>query len=208
MTISTRNLAALTNAPALEQLLKAYALLDAILCPEWEYRYYSFDQLWADGERMGSMRNGQGDHFFALFTDSGCFLKGFDHESPMSPWTRTNDTLCEGLFDGVPQCFAAAASEPAFDIPNTTFCIWQENSAEQWQHADIDFAEGSDPDGSEWLLSMLDGKPQTYVSWATDYYEIEIATEPVAQILSGGALSPDLVNKLNAKRTIGELADD
>jgi hypothetical protein len=58
--------------------MQSLALLDAILSPDWEYRYFSFDSRWGPSERMGSMRNGQGDHWFALFSSAGCWLKGFD----------------------------------------------------------------------------------------------------------------------------------
>jgi hypothetical protein len=36
-------------------------MLDAIVCPEWEHRYYSFNANWAADEVMGSMRDGSGD---------------------------------------------------------------------------------------------------------------------------------------------------
>lgn len=36
---------------------RSLAMLDAILSPDWESRYYSFNAGWADGEEMASMRN-------------------------------------------------------------------------------------------------------------------------------------------------------
>lgn len=39
------------------------------------------------------MRNGCGDHFFAHFTPAGCWLKGFAHESRMSPFSQGNQDL-------------------------------------------------------------------------------------------------------------------
>ncbi|MGA7805455.1 hypothetical protein [Bradyrhizobium sp.] len=66
---------------SLKRLLQSVAILDAVICPEWPHRYYSFNANWATGEMMGSMRNGQGDEFFALFNSHGAFIKGFDHES-------------------------------------------------------------------------------------------------------------------------------
>jgi len=56
-------------------------MLDAILCPEWEYRYHSFNARWAGGEAMASMRDGCGDGYFILFTAAGAIMKGFVHES-------------------------------------------------------------------------------------------------------------------------------
>ena len=99
------------------------AMLDAILCPDWQNRYYSFDAAWSDGEQMGSMRNGSGDDFFALFNSAGCCLKGFAHEAPMSPYRDDGTKLVwPGLSDCVPGDFASYLEEPAFqrlghDVP-------------------------------------------------------------------------------------------
>lgn len=70
--ISTLNSDGLPGIDELRRLLQSMAMLDAILSPEWEYRYYSFNANWSTGEQMGSMRNGCGDHFFAHFTPAGC----------------------------------------------------------------------------------------------------------------------------------------
>ena len=58
-------------------------MLDAIIMPEWDYRYYSFNSKWSAGQEMASMRNGQSDAWFCVFSDVGVFFKGFDHESHM-----------------------------------------------------------------------------------------------------------------------------
>lgn len=84
--ISTANLDALLDVNRLKALFQSLATLDAIMSPEWEYRYYSFNSKWAKGEQMGSMRNGSGDELFVLFNHAGCFIKGFAHECQMSPY--------------------------------------------------------------------------------------------------------------------------
>ena len=81
--ISTRDLAGMPDIPAFRRLTQSLAVLDAILSREWEYRYYSFDSRWGPGELMASMRNGQGDHWFALMTDDGVVLHGLHHEAPI-----------------------------------------------------------------------------------------------------------------------------
>ncbi len=208
MAISTQNLSALPSVPVLERILRAYAVLDAILCPEWEYRYHSFDQNWADHQRMGSMRNGQGDHYFMLFNKSGCFCKGFDHESPMSPWWQKDQSLWHGVLDGVPECFHEGLNEPAFDMANTTFCFWRELSDAQWHRANLRFPNGDDPDGSAYLLELLDGRPESYVAWATDYFETDVDQDVVAQILQGARLTTTLIGQLNPEQTPARLQDD
>ena len=70
------------NWPApneLKRRARDFAMLDAILSPEWEYRYYSFNSQWSEGKEMASIRNGSGDEVFLLFTGGGCILKVFDH---------------------------------------------------------------------------------------------------------------------------------
>ncbi len=96
------------------------AMLDAILCPDWQYRYFSFNGQWAPGEQMGSMRTGQGDHWFALFNASGCWLKGFDPNCRV--WTDARGATSRLLAD-VPADFAACLTEPAFVVAEATFCL-------------------------------------------------------------------------------------
>jgi hypothetical protein len=59
--ISTRDLSLLPDVESLRRLWQSMAMLDAILSPDWEYRYYSFNAAWGAGEEMGSMRDGCGD---------------------------------------------------------------------------------------------------------------------------------------------------
>jgi hypothetical protein len=124
MVLKTR-LSALPDIEGLRKLTKSLAMLDAIMSPEWEYRYYSFNSTWGPGEMMASMRNGQGDEYFILFDSHGAIMKGFDHESAMSPWSADEEKTWPGIFDDVPEEFKSFLSEPAFSIPETTFCIWR-----------------------------------------------------------------------------------
>jgi hypothetical protein len=119
MAISTRNLKALPDLASLKRLLQAMAMLDAILQPDWQYRYYSFNAHWPKGQMMGSMRNGQGDEFFALFNNHGAFLKGFVHESPMARIPS------EHFYRDLPREFDECRREAAFFPEDVTFCLWR-----------------------------------------------------------------------------------
>src|ERR1700740_1935501 len=113
---STADLSALPEAVGLRRLCRSRAMLDAILCPEWPYRYHSFNANWAAGEEMASMRDGCGDGYFILFTKAGAIMKGFAHES--EAWRRTSQRgqPLPGMFDGVPEEFAGFLDEPAFSM--------------------------------------------------------------------------------------------
>jgi hypothetical protein len=49
---------ALPSISELRRLTQSLAMLDAIICPEWNSRYYSFNCNWSAGEAMASMRKG------------------------------------------------------------------------------------------------------------------------------------------------------
>ena len=146
---------------------------------------------------MGSMRNGEGDTFFASFNTAGCFIKGFAHESSMSPYRQRPKRIWPGVIEDVPTEFAAYLKEPAFSPKDTTFCIWRRYTGESWQRGDIKFPAGSDPDGSQGLLSILDGEPKAYAVWATEYYGEPVKQAAVREIYEHKPLTKTLTKQLN-----------
>lgn len=202
--ISTRDLGGMPDIPAFRRLTRSLAMLDAILSPEWEDRYYSFNSHWGPGELMASMRNGQGDHWFALMTDHGVVMHGLHHEAPMfrpdDPWP--------GLFTGLPPELSASRDEPAFDARNSTFCIWRRTNAQAWERGPVRFPPGDDPDGSAELLRHLDGRPEAYVSFAAEYYGVEIPLDVVADVYRHMPLSSELVARLSPAVLLTDLASD
>jgi len=183
-------------------------MLDAIVQREWEYRYYSFNTKWADGEQMASMRNGQGDGWFCVFGAPGVFLKGFDHESDMSPWKMEVPKVWPGVLESVPEVFKPCVEEPALSPSETTFCIWRTQQDTRWNTGNVAYPGGDDPDGSSWMLSILDGNARTYREWAENYFECSIGLSPVQQVYEQKPLTPDLVRELNASIVLASLLDD
>ena len=206
--ISTLHLSLLPDIARLEALCRSLALLDAILSPEWELRYYSFNSFWNAGEKMASMRNGSGDDYHLLFTPQGAILKGFAHESNMSPYHVDPPCVWKGVLDDVPEIFASFLTEPAFSLEDTTFCIWRSKSDDAWQRGAIEFTNDEDPDGSADLLAILDGKPRTYQAWAEEYYEQPIDISAVEHIYHHRPLTQAIVTRLNAELSLLELEED
>ncbi|GAA1654996.1 hypothetical protein [Actinoplanes couchii] len=50
---------------------RALAVLEVILSPKQEARYYAFTSSWSDGEELASMDNGCGDAWSILFSAAG-----------------------------------------------------------------------------------------------------------------------------------------
>jgi hypothetical protein len=206
--ISMKNLTELPAIETLRKLTQSLAMLDAILMREWEYRCYSFNSRWAKNEQMASMRNGQGDGWYCGFDLPGAFLKGFDHEAEMSPWGIEVPKVWSGRLDFVPEAFQSFATEPAFSMEDTTFCIWRGVQDSQWSTGKISFPATEDPDGSEWMLSILNGNPSSYKVWAEDYYECPVSLPAVQRIYAHNTLSPELVQELNATVELESLLAD
>src|ERR1700704_3045680 len=125
-------LSRLPDVKALRRRAQSLATLDAIMSPDWLYRYYSFNSQWDKNEMMASRKNGSGDELYVLFNCAGAIIKGFDHESAMSPWARDDQSLWPQLFDDVPRGFEQFLKEPASEISDTTFCIWRHHGDSSW----------------------------------------------------------------------------
>jgi hypothetical protein len=207
--ISTRDLSKFPKPSALQRLLQAQAMLDAILEEEWDYRYYSFNAKWSATEKMGSMRNGCGDDYFAVFDAAGCFLRGFDHESVMSPWRATPPRVWPGVLEHLPTQFKTSLNEPAFHMEDTTFCIWCLADDLAWSCGSMEFPPGEDdPDGSEWMLSSLSGKPETYLQFAKEYFELDVALGAIARVYNHEPLSAALLSGFPSTRVLGDVLLD
>jgi hypothetical protein len=206
--ISTRSLRELPNVDELKRICQSLAMLDAIVEPDWEYRYYSFDANWGDGEKLASMRNGSGDLYSILFNSAGAIIKGFAHESAMAEHSVETGEVWPGLLDDVPPEFETVLSDPAFVAEETSFCIWRKHGELVWQIGNFKFPDAHYPDGSEDLLYILDGKPETYATWASEYYERPVPVEAVKEIYAHKPLTQQLVSRLNPECSLEQLESD
>ena len=206
--ISTQNLHLLPDVQKLKRLMKSLAMLDAIMSPVWDERVYSFNSTWDVDEQMASMRNGCGDEFFILFNPHGCFVKGFDHESAMSSWGTDHQLPWQGLLEGMPEEFLEASKEPAFSMENISFCIWKLNTSGEWAKGQFEYMECEDPDGSEYLLEILDGNPETYKAFASEYYEVDLPLDAIKAVYGHQPLDGDVVKALNSEITLKSLQKD
>ena len=195
---------------------QSLAVLDAIVCADWEYRYFCFDEEFGPGQALASMRNGSGDEYSITFTSDGAFLRGFDHESPLSPFIQTPPAPWPGLLTGLPAALATTAEEPAFaldGVPVVTVALWRLAGDAQWHHGQIAYPrawenEYADPDGSDWLFAQLDGRAESYLQYAGEYFERQLPAEAVTAVMEHRPLTAALVRALNPERSPHDLAAD
>ncbi|MEU7477213.1 hypothetical protein AB0A63_14595 [Lentzea sp. NPDC042327] len=199
--------------PAIEELralCRSLAVLDLVLNPDDDVRRHRFDASWAPGEELASMDDGSGNEYSVVFTAAGAYVRGFDHESPMSPYATDDDQPWPGVVDAVPEVFRQCVEEPAFcdeGVPRSTVCLWRRTDDTAWQHGEIDFPD-DDQDGADWLFALLtDRTPESYQDWARDYYEMPVDLGAVRHVYAGRSLTSDVVTALNPATTLAAVAD-
>lgn len=184
--------ARLPSIPELRRITQSLAMLDAILCPEWEYRHYSFNSEWGAGEAMASWRNGMGDDWFLLLDAAGAAIKGFAHE-------LADDRLFpQSIQEQVPADFSSFLREPAFSMQHATFCYWRRAGDASWTKVASVLAD----DGADDMLALLVSGPSGYKEWAEDYYEVPVSLEAVAALFSHQPLSDSVIRALNPEAAL------
>lgn len=191
----------------------AMAMVDAIVEADASMRYYHFDPAWSATEEMASMDNGSGDEYSIVFSSAGAYLRGFDHESPMSPWARNDLAPWPGVVTDVPPTLVEYVTEPAFTldgVPSVTVCLWRETDDESWHAGDITWPTRG-TDGADWMLGLLaDGTPERYRSWAAQYYETDLSIDLLRDVYDLIPLTPAIVHGLAPRsdwdRVAGEAA--
>jgi hypothetical protein len=131
------------------------------------------------------MRGGSGDEMHILFREDACAIAGFSHEYDQpdkAKLTSNLPTIFKNFIFG----------EPVTSI-GLTFCLWT-TELKNWQVGQLESFE----DNSEEMLNIFDGEPQTYIDWATDYFEESykesgIPFDTVTKIYSGQTLTKEMV---------------
>ncbi|MFS8099856.1 hypothetical protein LFM09_22270 [Lentzea alba] len=195
--------------PELRTLCRALAALDIVLNPDSNDRHHDYDTSWAPGEELASMWDGSGNEYSVVFTAAGAYVRGFDHESPMSPYATDDDQPWPGVLDTVPDVFRECVEEPAFSddgTPSVTVCLWREHNDTAWRHGDIAFPDG-DEDGADWLFALLtDPTPEAFQDWAEDYCEMPVDLDAVRHVYAGKPLTAAVVTALNPATTLAAVA--
>jgi len=187
----------------LKKRLMALAALDLILCPEEWLRYHSFIAEWAPQVSLAKIDNGAGDHLFVLFASEGVIMKGFDHESALSPHAGDEYEVWTGIYDETPEALLAWLDDEAIEKDEVTFCLWRETGDSVWRKGNVDIPDGEE-DGSGFLLGTIFETPEDYADWAEGYFEMPVPLETVQQIYAGAPITADMIRSLNTERDVAE----
>lgn len=185
----------------LGQRAMALALLDAIICPEVEYRYFTYDPQFAVGQHVAAMKNGEGDHWYLHLSRTGAIVKGHVKDLPRGS-ARAMALQAQAV---VPEDFAAVLHDPRFAMDCVSFCYWRGSDDILWNklaHPDASWAHRYD--GSEDYLSILLAPASCYYEYAVDYFECDPPLAAIEHLYAHGPLSAALVKSLNPQATLAE----
>ncbi|GAA0578898.1 hypothetical protein [Streptomyces crystallinus] len=184
--------------------LRGLAVLEAAIGDEPRFHRYTFDADWGPGEEAALMENGSGDDFSVVFTPAGVLIRGFAHESEMSPYGTDDEQAWPGVIDEVPAALRPVLEEPAFrdegiDVLRVTVCLWRETDDTAWRTGSaIAFPSGDDPDGSGLLFALLaDRSPEAAQAHFEDYYERPLPLDAIHHVLTGHPLTSAIATALN-----------
>lgn len=163
------------NVPRIspDQLQKAWRCAaecdSSITSKDW-LRAFWYEPNWTEGVAMAKYDNGAGDNVVAFFKEDGrTVIKGFDHESEVSPHAREEYGIWPGIYDAMPSNLLSLVSDEAAEYEDVTFCCWSEDG-KSWKTGKTVIPEDID-DGSAWLLDMIQMNAEQFIEWARSYYE-------------------------------------
>jgi hypothetical protein len=161
---------------------------------------------------MASMKDGEGNHYFIIFFNEGAAIKGFDIDAPINEYT--DKEFWKNKINQMPSQYEQFLREPAFVIDEATFFIWRLNDDYEWHTLNLGteikgkLAGVHDFDGSQNLITILGGLPETYKRWADAYYESDFALDIIEKIYRHEPLTKEMVEILNSDIDYEVLIED
>lgn len=198
----------LSTPAALYKTCQSLAMLDAILDPAGNFRYFGFDQYWDDQQAMAEMHDGNGSHYFIMLSnmkeDAQPYAVGKLFAKSL---TQTAD---------VPKINNIANNSPLQDFLDEDAFKHDEASLYFYQLANESVWSVTPAIENIPFLGFLANKEAAYIPWARDYYqpdfepdsEITIDEQIVADIFAYKPLNKEMVQRLNPLVNIDQLVDD
>jgi hypothetical protein len=196
--VATGIVSALPAPEELERRCRALAFLEAILSPDPWWRYFSFDAAAGPGERVARMQAATGDGWLIWFSPHGVVVRGFDHESRLSPWGREPVGPWPSLFDGLPAKLRHGPRLEVDGVESVTFCLWWDALDPGWRAGVVIRPDTQylDLDGSEWLLTEA-VSPAAYQDHAEEVYQRVVPLDAIERIYGHALLTEGLIHAVD-----------
>jgi hypothetical protein len=203
------------NLPGIDELkdiLVSQAALDIIMIEDKNryFRLVNYYRNTSNGIDIVKIDNGQGDHVYIVFADEGAIIKGYAHESIMSPYANYEVRIVEGIYDDVPSELMILLDDSE-EFQDVTFCIWRKQTDTFWSKGDIAFpADYKDGDDGEYYLLkyiLLDAK--SWLEWAKTFYKDRadnINPEDIKKVYEQQHITKDILKSINPDSDFEEVS--
>lgn len=189
---------------SLREVLQIQSAMDIIMQDEEDswLRLVNFYKNYNSGIDVVKFDNGAGDTMCVVFSEDGVIIKGFDHESILSPYDNEEEKIAKGIYDFVPNELMELLKDESMEKDDVTFCIWRSKKDSDWQKGNIDVPEGYEDgdDGEEFLLGYIFENPEEWLEWGKDYYEMDFSIEDIREIYEHKNITKEIVQKINPER--------
>ena len=149
--------------------------------------------------------NGAGDRVTIYRKGGTAIIKGFDHESGLSPYQQdeNGEHLLKQIYAHAPmeliECFD---DESRYE---TTFAMWNLDGGDRWHFNKI---SDEDDGGRKYLLGYIHTSPQSYLEWAEAYHEVSLDVDLVSSIYEGKQIHEAMIITLNPNRDVQEALEE
>ncbi len=202
------------NLPSIDEIkeiLISQAVLDIILTEEENHwlRLINFYKNYSKGLDMVKIDNIAGDHVYILFSDEGAIIKGFDHESILSPYANDEGKIAKGIYESVPNELMKLLDD-SVEVQDVTFCIWRKRTDMFWCKGEVtvpdDYKNGDD--GEDFLLGYIFQDADSWLEWAQGYYDEQgkiIKIDHVKKVYEHQNITKEIVESINPDRDFEEV---
>jgi len=190
----TRRTHDLPNPIELYGRARALALVELAINDRPLLRVHTLDPAIDQHVRVSS---GSGDEASVWLPSPGCVVRGFDHESELSPWMADERRIWPGLFDGLPPEFADGPRLNIHDgVEDLTFLLWWRGDG-PWQTGTLppEVPGQGDLDGSHVLLSPL-ASDVGGLGFLNEVYETDMPTDILGRFPNEGTVDWDALSDL------------
>lgn len=191
------------NPRRLKNILKALTIIDIIMVPE--------ENDWArvvNGDMHGvpgfTISDGIGNDAHIFFNDDRAVIRGFYHESDLSPYNLKNPKpFLDTIYRNIPGDLFGYIKDVSDDV---TFCMWCDRSGTWYENAHV-----SEDGGKANLFDYITDNAEEWISFAQDYYFEEEHTfdaDAVDEVFKGAEITPELVLRINPYRNAEEAIEE
>lgn len=202
------------NMPNKEKLrshLVSLCALEIISSNEDSERLHKFVKRSELGE-LFHLDAAAGDNLYLLFSKDGIIVRGFDHESELSPYNKESFEPVKGIYENAPAALLDSLRKMIIyeeDFDEVTFCAWNLVDSTNWF---MGKPESNRKDSGIWLGDLEQERLLSPKDWCVEVgaqvFGLDIHEDIVEDIFNHQPIEPKTISQLNPDRNVNSALAD